>query len=204
MTQQRARRFVGAEKLATELKKRREKEPEFDEKSLFDPNVISPGTEFMESLHEFFKRFIANQISSDPLWRRIDVIYSGHDVPGEGEQKIREYMLYQRTLSGYQPNERHCLYGMDADLIFLGLATHEPNLCILRENVYTVKSPLPQDIPFCLVHLSLLREYIGLEFKNLEVSNKLLAGITFFIKQAISLGRFGVNLLRLKCEFLSY
>ncbi|CDI98432.1 5' 3' exoribonuclease 1 [Echinococcus multilocularis] len=168
MTQQRARRFVGAEKLATELKKRREKEPEFDEKSLFDPNVISPGTEFMESLHEFFKRFIADQISSDPLWRRIDVIYSGHDVPGEGEQKIREYMLYQRTLSGYQPNERHCLYGMDADLMFLGLATHEPNICILRENVYTVKSPLPQDIPFCLVHLSLLREYIGLEFKSLE------------------------------------
>ncbi|VDK41586.1 unnamed protein product [Taenia asiatica] len=168
MTQQRARRFVGSKKLAAKLQKRRMKEPEFDENTVFDPNVISPGTEFMESLHEYFKKFIAEQIAADPLWRRVDIIYSGHDAPGEGEQKIREYMLYQRTLTQYRPNERHCLYGMDADLIFLGLSTHEPNLCILRENVYILKSPLPQDIPFCLVHLSLLREYIGLEFKSLE------------------------------------
>ncbi|KAL5970272.1 5'-3 exoribonuclease 1 [Taenia solium] len=154
MTQQRARRFVGSKNLAAKLQKRRMKEPEFDENTVFDPNVISPGTKFMENLHEYFKMFITEQIAADPLWRRVDVIYSGHDAPGEGEQKIREYMLYQRTLPQYRPNERHCLYGMDADL----------------------------DIPFCLVHLSLLREYIGLEFKNLEVSNTFFVGVTFFIE----------------------
>ncbi|VUZ47464.1 unnamed protein product [Hymenolepis diminuta] len=168
MTQQRARRFVGPKKVADEVKKRKQKGQKIDEMSLFDSNVISPGTEFMVRLHEFFKSYIANQITNDSTWRRVDIIYSGHDAPGEGEQKIREYMSYKRSLSDYLPNERHCLYGMDADLIFLGLATHEPNLCILRENVYTVTSPVPQDIPFCLVHLSLLREYIGLEFKDLK------------------------------------
>uniref|UniRef100_A0A5K3F884 5'-3' exoribonuclease 1 n=2 Tax=Mesocestoides corti TaxID=53468 RepID=A0A5K3F884_MESCO len=168
MTQQRARRFQGPKETAAEIKRRKNKGMEIDEKALFDPNVISPGTEFMVRLHDFLKKFIASQITSDPVWRRIDIIFSGHDAPGEGEQKIREYMSYRRSLPDYKPTERHCLYGMDADLIFLGLATHEPNLCILRENVYTVKSPRPQDIPFCLIHLSVLREYIELEFKCLE------------------------------------
>lgn len=34
----------------------------------------------MESLHEYFKEFIAEQIAADPLWCRVDVVYSGHDV----------------------------------------------------------------------------------------------------------------------------
>ena len=103
--------------------------------SRFDPNVITPGTDFMDRLDKHLQWFVENMITTDPLWSKLHVVYSSHLTPGEGEHKIMDFIRFQRSQPDYHTDTRHCLYGLDADLIMLGLATHEMYFTLLREEV---------------------------------------------------------------------
>ncbi|XP_073709170.1 5'-3' exoribonuclease 2 [Garra rufa] len=143
MNQQRSRRFRASKEgveLAEEKNKMREEViqrggylPPEEIKERFDSNCITPGTEFMDNLAKCLRYYVADRLTNDPGWRNITVVLSDASVPGEGEHKIMDYIRRQRAQPNHDPNTHHCLCGADADLIMLGLATHEPNFTIIRE-----------------------------------------------------------------------
>ena len=199
MNQQRARRFRSVRD-AAEASERRERElaqrEQYGEiideailkKKPWDSNAITPGTPFMDKLATALRYWTAFKLATDPGWRNLQVIISDASVPGEGEHKIMNFIRSQRADPQYDPNTTHCIYGLDADLIFLGLATHEPHFKILREDVFYQSAnrtqynrsvtpasesntggsgPLSKETvqkkPFLWLHVSVLREYLAAE-----------------------------------------
>lgn len=152
MNQQRSRRF----RSAREAKEKDDEKAEFlkvlhaqkasrgeditslDEvvEKTWDSNAITPGTPFMFMLAESLQYWCAYKFTTDPSWRDMKVIISDASVPGEGEHKIMNFIRSQRSKPTHDPNTRHVIYGLDADLIMLGLATHEPHFRVLREDVF--------------------------------------------------------------------
>uniref|UniRef100_A0A8C1VUL7 5'-3' exoribonuclease n=1 Tax=Cyprinus carpio TaxID=7962 RepID=A0A8C1VUL7_CYPCA len=144
MNQQRSRRFRASKEgveLTEEKNKMREEMflflggylPPDEIKERFDSNCITPGTEFMDNLAKCLRYYVADRLTNDPGWHNITVFLSDASVPGEGEHKIMDFIRRQRAQPNHDPNTHHCLCGADADLIMLGLATHEPNFTIIRE-----------------------------------------------------------------------
>ncbi|KAI9841257.1 MAG: hypothetical protein M1838_003656 [Thelocarpon superellum] len=173
MNQQRARRFRSA--LDSELAREKaiREGVEMPKEDAFDSNCITPGTGFMAKLTEQLKYFINKKVSEDVDWQGIEIVLSGHEVPGEGEHKIMEYIRLAKAQPNYDPNVRHCLYGLDADLIMLGLLSHDPHFCLLREEVTfgrqsQKKSKELEHQNFYLMHLCIVREYLELEFQELK------------------------------------
>ncbi|KAI3855951.1 hypothetical protein MKX03_019295 [Papaver bracteatum] len=179
MNQQRSRRFRTAKDAkiagAQEEMLRKEFEAEGREvqpkllSKVSDSNIITPGTEFMDKLSKALWLYIRLRINKDPGWKHVKVILSDANVPGEGEHKIMIFVRLQRNLPGYEPNTRHCLYGLDADLIVLALAIHEPHFAILREVFSQVQRPSASQSfvkkPYQFLQIWTLREYLELDLR---------------------------------------
>ena len=172
MNQQRSRRFRTALDAEVAREKAIKSGAEMPKEDPFDSNCITPGSDFMARLTQQLKYFINKKVSEDIDWQGVEVVLSGHEVPGEGEHKIMEYIRQAKSQPNYDPNRRHCLYGLDADLIMLGLLSHDPHFCLLREEVTfgrqsQKKSKELEHQNFYLLHLCLVREYLELEFQEL-------------------------------------
>ena len=96
----------------------------------FNPSQITPGTEFMKRTDNFIQRWLVSMAKSLPP----KVIYSSHMTPGEGEHQILTLMR-NGEISG---NGAHVIYGMDADLIMLGLMAPLDRIHLMREDISSV------------------------------------------------------------------
>lgn len=194
MNQQRSRRFRSAqdariehEERERELAMKRAMGEDIDMavqgKRSWDSNAITPGTPFMDILAASLRYWVAYKLYADPGWRNLQVIISDATVPGEGEHKIMSFIRSQRTDLEHDPNTSHCIYGLDADLIFLSLATHEPHFRVLREDVFGQDNKMlkledklnmtaeelerirkaDEKKPFLWLHSNILREYLEVE-----------------------------------------
>ncbi|GHJ88500.1 hypothetical protein NliqN6_4902 [Naganishia liquefaciens] len=150
MNQQRSRRFRAAQEaqekdeaklenmkmMEAQGDKFTEEEREKMKKKGWDTNAITPGTPFMDLLAASLRYWVSWKLNNDPGWKNLKVIISDASVPGEGEHKIMDWIRRERSYPQYDPNTSHVIYGLDADLIMLALATHEPYFKVLREDVF--------------------------------------------------------------------
>jgi 5'-3' exoribonuclease 2 len=192
MNQQRTRRFKAAKEradktaeaaaLRAELRSNGRVPPPPSDKVSFDSNVITPGTTFMARLAKWLRYYVQVRLNSASGWQGLRVILSDASVPGEGEHKVMEHIRQQRVLPGYNPNTRHVIHGLDADLIMLALATHEPHFAILREVVLDRKAKEKQDKEIAngkvvgppkmqFLQIWVLREYLAVEFSQADWSS---------------------------------
>lgn len=149
----------------------------------FHSNAITPGTPFFTEFTKHLEHFVKYKLSTDPKWKDLTIIFSGPNVPGEGEHKIMQFIREQRNRSDYDPNLRHCIMGQDGDLIMLGLCTHEPNMVLLRERVIfnaaqqrleeakaeNMLDTYIHNSHFEFLHMGVLRDYLAYEFETSNV-----------------------------------
>lgn len=131
IVQQRCRRYVSVWK----------NEKMGDDKECWDRNNITPGTRFMAKFNVCISEFAKNIKSG------FKVIVSDSAQFGEGEHKIMDYINLTETTDGQVFKD--VIYGLDADLILLGLLNkNNDNIMLMRDESYLNISELKKSIIF--------------------------------------------------------
>lgn len=154
--QQRSRRFksVYDKNLYNNIRKKHGKDIPF----FWTNSCITPGTKFMRELNQNIIDWA--KVFCKKL--KLEIIYSSCYTPSEGEHKLLQY-IYQNISNG--KNYTYMTYGLDADLIFLTLATGKEDIYLLRESNEIKK----KTSGFSIVNLSVMRNAIYNSFlKELE------------------------------------
>ena len=122
--------------------------------------VITPGTNFMKKLAIVLLKFSKNY---QPKYKvnNLKIILSTSNTHGEGEHKIHQYMKDQHH-NGASDKTR-VVYGLDADLLFLTMATEQPKIYVFREAVHIDEKSTKK---FLMVDIDLLKQGIFEEIQS--------------------------------------
>ena len=118
-------------------------------------SAISPGTKFMEKLHNKITIWAKKYVTEN----NIKIIYSSSNVPGEGEHKLLDFIKKNK-----QYDFSYVTYGLDADLIFLMLVTKSDKIYLLREAQQFDRTASNEQLNF--VSLKIMRECIYKTFEK--------------------------------------
>lgn len=161
MNQQRQRRYKSSyeKRLIKEEKDKLKMKKSMIE---WDTNAITPGTRFMYKLTHSLKRYINRKITSQRERAStnvkpnsdIEYILSSSNEVGEGEHKILDH------IRGLKDNIKIAIYGLDADLIMLSMASRYSNILLLRENVAINRTVRLDDSEFKYLNIDLLKDCI--------------------------------------------
>jgi len=145
MTQQRKRRYktIADNEIYGKIKKKYGKEIA----TIWTNTTITPGTVFMEKLHQELLKYIKQNRTG----LKIKYTYSSYHSIGEGEHKILQDIKNNTrnnkdNNNGNNKDSTYVIYGLDADLIFLALASQKNNIYLLREEMYLKKTEEKEDI----------------------------------------------------------
>jgi 5'-3' exonuclease len=120
MKHQRIRRYKSIKE--QEIKENIAKKHNVPYTKLWNNSAITPGTLFMRKLTKSIIKYIKLKKTD------IKYIFSSCNTPGEGEHKILQYIKKKKN-----NNKNRIIYGLDADLIYLALASMKDNIYLLRE-----------------------------------------------------------------------
>ena len=145
MKQQRSRRFMSVhEKVIHDQVRAKHGR---DTSSIWSNSSITPGTSFMERLHNTILEWCEKAREGTPTRA---IIYSSCKSEGEGEHKLLNFIRENKAKGEVY---HYVIYGLDADLIFLSLAASVPKIFLLRESmqvgvyhIYHILEAIQEDI----------------------------------------------------------
>ena len=130
-----------------------EKKFKHEANSMWNSNIVTPGTTFMEELS-----LCLSTISAD-----VEVTVSDWKEAGEGEHKIFHYL-------GQHPPSSVVIYGLDADMIMLSLMHPEHNIVLAREKE-CISMLEPQIQHFSVVDICHLRKLLMARMGSTDISS---------------------------------
>jgi len=150
--QQRQRRFksVNDRTLFDKIKKKHNKEIT----TYWNNSAITPGTKFMEILTQKIIEFCKTSKYKAKIY------FSTANSPGEGEHKLLQH------IRDCNNNYNYVIYGLDADLIFLSLASNKDNIHLLRE-AQEIGGEKTNEVILNYVSIDVLKECIMEELNDI-------------------------------------